>query len=174
MLPLLLPVGAALDLAGIAVGTPCGRSRGDYTVLATVADDSLPTLKTDGYRSYADTHGETTNPTVTSDGSLTDSAPPAPVSPSPFGSTPRSLPSIPNSTTCRGSRPTRQTRAATPPSPIPFARSPSTKGFTSSSPRPALGVAPDRPAGVAEHRQRLAGTSPLTVPAREKSNVDQS
>lgn len=65
MLPILLPVGAALGLAGIAVGTLYARARGDYTVLPTVADDlSLPALEIDGYRFHLETHGDPTNPTV--------------------------------------------------------------------------------------------------------------
>jgi proline iminopeptidase len=65
MLPILIPVGAALGLAVIAVGTLYTRARGDYTVLPTVADDpSLPVLEIDGYRFHAETHGDPTNPTV--------------------------------------------------------------------------------------------------------------
>ncbi len=65
MLPILLPVGAALGLAGIAVGTLFTRARGDYTVLPTVADDpSLPAVEIDGYRFHAETHGDPNHPTV--------------------------------------------------------------------------------------------------------------
>ncbi len=65
MLPILLPVGAGLGLAGIAVGTLYNRARGDYTVLPTVADDpSLPTLEIDGHRFHAETHGDPNHPTV--------------------------------------------------------------------------------------------------------------
>lgn len=65
MLPILLPIGIALGLAGLTVGALYARARGDYPVVPTVADDpSLPSLEIDGYRFHAETHGDPTNPTV--------------------------------------------------------------------------------------------------------------
>ena len=65
MLAIVALIGAGLGLAGFAVGTLYLRTRGDHTVLPTVADDpSLPSLVIDGYRFHAETHGEPTNPTV--------------------------------------------------------------------------------------------------------------
>lgn len=65
MTAILAPIGAVLGLAGLAFGTLFVRTRGDYEVLPTVADDpSLPSLELDGYRFHAETHGDPTNPTV--------------------------------------------------------------------------------------------------------------